>query len=227
MSWNEYHGRVTRAFDEWRMTDRDIRGFLRFSLRIANEAYTRIWDEASREPAYDDSPELVDVFHDRIEGIWENDYRWMLLSGGLIGAVTAFDVYLEKAIEEVLRRHGHTATGYTNEKALSWEEATDFYKRALGVRLKGHQDLSDVRDLRHILTHKRGELRTHDQRKRFGKDPDGWIGDNVELTLDSTLDYMDVLARHVERVDKVAYEAAWGSASPATLADYIAAKRRP
>lgn len=229
MSWDEDAGQVTRAFDEWRMTDHDIRAFLRFSLRIAGDAYEGALDSIDDNVAAagNDYYSLPDLYEDETDGLWPHDFEWMLLSGALKDAVTAFDVYLEKAMEEVLSRHGFTARSYTDEKSLSWDEATDFYKRVLGIYLKGDQALANVRDLRHILTHKRGDLRTDTDRKRFGIDEEGWTGSNVELTHASTLSHMNVLGDHVRRVDPAAYSASWGGQRPQGLDAYVNKKYRP
>lgn len=229
MSWDEDAHRVTRAFDEWRMTDRDIRAFLRFGLRLAGDAYDGAVQSVDDNVAAagNDYYSLPDLYEDETDGLWPHDFEWMLLSGALKDAVTAFGVYLEKAMEEVLRRHGYTATTYTDTKSLSWAEVTDFYKRVLGVYLKGDQALRNVHDLRHILTHKRGALRTDTDRKRFGGDDEGWIGSNVELTHASTLSHMDVLGNHVRRVDETAYPASWGGRRPDGLDAYVKEKYRP
>jgi hypothetical protein len=219
--WDEYHGTVTRAFDEWRGTDLDVRSFLSFGLRASASTYERQWEEAGEQPAWPGGPERPDHFHDRIDGLWPHDFDWMLMAAVLKDGVTAFEVYLEKAMEEMLRAHGGSAPAETNARTPSWEKITVFYKRAVGIHLKGDQVLRDVRDLRHILTHKRGGLRTDEDRERFGKDEDGWIGDHVQLTRAATVEHLDVLAGHVRRVDPLAYAVAWAGHTPDGLLDYI------
>ena len=123
----------TRAFDDWRIIDRDIRAYLRFGLKIVEGAYEGIWEEAANEPSSGEGPELPDVFHDRVGGIWPDDFRWMFLSGALKDAVTAYEVYLEKAIEEVLCHNGRTLGHSTDERSLSWRRLRKFYDRVLGV----------------------------------------------------------------------------------------------
>jgi hypothetical protein len=220
-TWDEYQGTVTRAFDEWHGTDRDVRSFLSFGLRASTSTYDRLWEEAAKQPAWDGGPELPDLFHDRIDGLWPHDFEWMLMAALLKDGVTAFEVYLEKAMEEMLLAHGYTAAEYTNTRTPSWDEITDFYKRALGVHLKGEQRLRDVRRLRNILTHKRGGLRTDEDRERFGKDEDGWIGDHVQLTAESTLNHLDRLESHVRRVDPLISPVAWAGATPDGFLEYI------
>ena len=74
MTWDESRGRVTEAFVLWEFIDCDQRAFLRFGLRIARETHERLWEEAAAEPGDPDGPELVDVYHDRIDGLWLPDY---------------------------------------------------------------------------------------------------------------------------------------------------------
>jgi hypothetical protein len=127
--------------------------------------------------------------------------------------------------EEMLLSHGFTASNYTDTRALTWDEVTNFFKRAIDVQLKGHQELRNVRDLRHILTHKRGELRTTEDRERFGKDDAGWIGYQVELTEVSTSKHLDVLAKHVRRLDVAAYPVAHAGKAPAGFAALLPGRR--
>lgn len=225
MSWDERQGRVTRPFDEWKVIDRDIRAYLRLASRWSSEAYDRIWEEASREPADEDSPDLPHVFHERVDGVWPRDFEWMLLVGGLKDAVSAFEVYLEKAMEEVLRCHGFALAHHTDERALKWHQLAAFYKQVLGKRLDADQPVKHVRDLRHILTHKRGELRTQEDRNRFSKDPHGWGAEEVSLSLEDTFAHMDVLGRVVRDIDPLVYRASWGRVRPPDLGRYLTKHR--
>jgi hypothetical protein len=94
MSWNEQAGSVTRAFDDWRLTDRDIRAFLKISNQFVQKEYQRIWDELANSPGDPDGPDLPSLFHDVVEGLWPSDHEWMLLSSVVKDGVTAFEVYL-------------------------------------------------------------------------------------------------------------------------------------
>lgn len=81
---------------------------------------------------------------------------------------------------------------------------------AFGAHLRPH-DVSDVIDLRDLLTHRRGELATKELADRYDTReydfPDGWVC----LPVDSVMQHLDTLAAAVERVDKVMYPWAWGS----------------
>jgi hypothetical protein len=199
MGWDERQGRVSQAFSDWHMIDRDQRAFLAFGLRTARETYDRLWDEAGREPGDPDGPELVDVFDDRIDGLWPDDYEWMFLAAVVRDAVTNFEVYVEKASAEVLAAHGAAING-----APWWRELKKLFA-TLGVQIEAGS-VRQVRELRHFLTHQRGQLRTEAQRKRFAPDPDGLPPIVVELTDKSVLDIVDQLGRSVRSIDPAVWE---------------------
>jgi hypothetical protein len=73
MSWLSEMVNATAAFEEWARVDRERRAFLRLALEFAAESYQRLWDKLGQEPG-DGESELVDVFDDRIDGLWPHDY---------------------------------------------------------------------------------------------------------------------------------------------------------
>jgi hypothetical protein len=109
MSWNEYVGSVTQAFDEWKGTDRDIRAYLDLSQRWGEAAYRQTWDEAQEEfsrsfnPDMDDVDGHVDLFHEKVGGLWSKDFFWKVRAAALRDAVSAFEVYLEKSLNKLLQ----------------------------------------------------------------------------------------------------------------------------
>lgn len=204
MGWDEQQGRVSTAFNDWYLVDQDQRTFLRIGLQLAREKYDEVWEQASHEPGDPDGPELVDVFDDRIGGLWPHDYEWMHLAGVLRDSVTNFEVYLEKASSEVLGSHGLKWDG-----SPRWGELKRL-ARALGITLES-DDVREVRDLRHFLTHQRGELRTEDQRRKFAQDSTDVIPPIVvELGEESVLTAMDRLARAVRSIDPAIWEHTFG-----------------
>lgn len=207
--WDEPAGRVSQSFSDWFLLDGDQRAFLRMGLAFAKEAYKRIWDEAGREPADPDGPEQIDVFEERVDGLHQHDYEWMHCSGILREAVTNYEVYLEKAREEIFRRTGKWRG--VPERAPHWGELKKFYEQ-VGVDVEV-DEIREVRELRHFLTHRRGELRTEKLRKQYAAEA-GPLGPiNVELSEASVLWSMDVLGAAVRRIDGVVYQHAWGGAS--------------
>jgi hypothetical protein len=203
MGWSEHRGTVSQAFSEWQMIDRDQRAFLSFGLRIAHETYDRLWDEAEREPGDPDGPELVDVFDDRIDGLWPHDYEWMYLAAVVRDAVTSFEVYLEKASEEILAAHGAAF-----KKPPWWRDLKDLFD-LLGVQIETVA-VRRIRDLRHFLTHQRGELRTEAQRQKFAPHPEDFAPIVVELTEASAVEILDQLGDVVRIINPAVWERTFG-----------------
>ena len=137
--WDERHGRVTQAFSEWRVVDRDQRAFLAFGLRMARETYDQLWREAHHEPDEPPQAELVDIF----DGLWPREFEWMLAAGVLRDAVTSFEVYVEQARAELVG-------GTTN-----WPQLRAFFA-ALGVSIES-DGVGEVRELRDALTYRRAQ----------------------------------------------------------------------
>lgn len=204
MGWDEQQGRVSRAFNDWHLIDQDQRTFLQIGLQFAREKYDEVWEQASHESGDPDGPELVDVFDDRIGGLWPHDYEWMHLAGVLRDSVTNFEVYLEKASSQVLSSHG-----FAWGDSPRWGDLKRFAK-ALGLVLES-DGVREVRDLRHFLTHQRGELRTEDQRRKFAQASTDIIPPIVvELDEESVLTAMDKLARSVRSIDPAIWAHTFG-----------------
>jgi hypothetical protein len=134
------------------------------------------------------------------------EYEWMHNSAVLRDAVTSFEVYLAKAREDVLHRHGHSRG--PEERQPPWAKLCKLFEM-LGVDLQT-AELTRVRDLRHFLTHWRGELRTDKQRKQFAAESSGIPAVLVRLDEAAVLASMDVLAEHVRRTDEAVYAHTWG-----------------
>ena len=194
VSWNEALGHVTRAFDLWKSTDRDIRAYLAFNARWVEPAYQRLWEEAEAEfsatfdPDRHDVDGHVDVFHEKVNGLWPRDYFWKLRSDNLRDAVTAFEVYMEKSANEVLARWVMRNEDGSRSRLRLFTPA-NWESPAWGVLAKVHEAMgTDIgpeavkytRALRHLLAHQRGELRTQEQRDKFQREADSsdWmVGD--------------------------------------------------
>lgn len=208
-TWNEPLGAVTRAFDEWRVTDSDIRNFLTLTTCWTDERYHDLWEEIGARPGTEDGPDQPDVFDKEVGGLWPDDYHWMLRAAVIRDAVTAFEVYLEKAASEVLRCHGYAwkvKLGHTPR----WDDLVKFASECLGVAVDS-DPVRHVRALRHTLTHMRGELRTQEQRDQFGmKDDSGFPNKRAVLTTESVIDSLDDLGAVVRTVDAVAWRYSYG-----------------
>lgn len=202
--WDEEAGVVSRAFDQWKLTDAEIRAFCRLTLDAVEAEYEKRWQEVGRDldDLYgEDGPDMQDIFHERIHGLWPHDFEWMLLAAVWKDAVTAFEVYVEQGVQEVLERHGWKLATTGTERGPLWSELVSFYRKTLQVDINP-QGVRDIRDLRHILTHNRGEWRSDQQRKRFdAATHEGFPSYRVELTrekVEATCDYLATLIRTIE-----------------------------
>lgn len=199
-------GRVSREFNDWMLTDQEQRAFLRLGLRFSTEVYDRLWAEAGNEPGDPDGPDHLETFEAKVDGLHPYEYEWMHNSAVLRDAVTSFEVYLAKAREDLLYHHGHPRG--PEERQPPWAKLREPFE-LLGVDLQT-AELTQVRDLRHFLTHWRGELRTDEQRKKFAAETDGIPEILVNLDEAAVLSSMDVLAEHVRRADQAVYAHTWG-----------------
>lgn len=138
---------------------------MRLGLRFSRKAYEDIWNEVGARPG-DESAEMADLFHREVEGLWPREFEWMLLAAIVKDAISAFEVYLERAADEVLEHHGLGLRRKGLERSLKWDEIRHFYKTYLGVAVES-TEVKQIRDLRHLLTHQRGELRTEKQRQQY------------------------------------------------------------
>lgn len=213
MSWG-VNGAVTRAFSDWEAIDRDQRVFLTSGLKFARDAHNEAWEAAGREPMDGSGRDQVDAYEDRVGGLWQSDFEWMHLAGVVRDAVTSFEVYLEKAIVEVLAAHGLTPT-----RSLYWGDLrTHFAKISVEI---GTPQVRRIRDLRHFLTHQRGEFRTKEQRDAFDVEQDGIPAIVVQLTEESVVEIMDELAAVARQVDAAAWQHSWGGTRSQAIFDLV------
>lgn len=216
-AWNESSGAVTRAFDDWRIMDSDIRKFLTLTTRWMDERYQQLWDEIAAQPGTCDDLELPDAFSKEVDDLWPEDYQWMLRAATIRDAVTAFEIYLEKAANEVLRRHGY-ALKVKPGRTPRWDQLAKFMSGSLGVTVD-IDPVRRIRNLRHTLTHLRGQLRTQEQRDQFGKDDgSGFPSNRAVLTGESVINTLDELAAVVRTVDAAAWWFSYGGGRLANLA---------
>jgi hypothetical protein len=169
-----------------------------------DERYEQVWKQLSEQPGSEDGPELPDMFNSAVDGLEPVDYHWMLQAAVVRDAVSAFEVYLEKAGAEVLHRRGCT---WKVRLGCSppWPDVVDFFSRQLGVELETDR-VKHVRALRHTLTHRRGELRTPEQRERFGQNRDSdFPSYRAELSVQTVMTALDDLADCARQVDPVVW----------------------
>jgi hypothetical protein len=203
-------GTITRALDEWIITDRDQRAFMEASLTLATAHWSKISEEVTTMPISDGGPDHADLLFDRLGGLMPDEYEWMLLSGVLKDAVTAYEVYLTNAMDEVLRSQGLQRNDQT--RTPSWEQFDAFYA-ILGLKPRAH-GVSHVVRLRNVLTHVRGRLRTKKDRARYGQESSGMFSSDVaHLDEKSVTRHMGTLGRAACELDPVLWAYAWKRAN--------------
>ncbi|MEU1306551.1 hypothetical protein [Streptomyces shenzhenensis] len=232
MTWNEASGTVSQTFDSWRNTDAQNRAYLRLSAEWSNAAYDRTWKEAEAslnavfDPDRHHGDEHVDMFDHAVDGLWPSDYLWLSEASVLKAGVTAFEVYLEQALQEVLKRYRVTVDG--QKCALRLVTPKNFESPGWGTLVKAHAVLKNevdtaevtwARELRHLLTHQNGELRTHGALEKF-RDAEAeagreeidraYVGGKVHLGAERVLRTLDALASVVRAADPAVWSFVWG-----------------
>lgn len=164
----------------WDPIEADLRTFLALTTERMGNAYDAMWQELrsnisnSADHYPSGVPDSLD-FYERF-GLLQDDYLWMLRAAVLRDAVTAFEVYLEKAVDAVLNREVELGNGERGRlrwnvkphRSPTWESIVKVHG-VLGCDLNT-PTVKYVRELRHLLTHQRGELRTDQQRLGFSQD---------------------------------------------------------
>jgi|GEM_PF-5505986 len=94
----------------------------------------------------------------------------MTLQAAIKDTVTAFEVYLERALDELL--HAHDLALVPRRTSLQWRELRKHHASLLDVELES-LDIKEIRAVRHVLTHRRGELRTEQLERTTANTPTG------------------------------------------------------
>lgn len=208
-SWDADAGLVTRAFDDWRLAERELRAFLRVGLEFSAEGYGARWERLSRQPSDGEGPELIDLMDAEVEGLSSLQFDWLLMNLVVCDGVTLYEVYLEKALHEVGSRVGATVVG---EKAPFRSQIKAIYPAAFGEN-PAPDDVKAVMALRDLLTHRRGELCTDALRDRYDTAEYDLPDLSVRLTPEIVTDHLDTLSTSVDRIERVLFPLAWGRES--------------
>lgn len=187
----------TDAYRHWERARRDIHGVLLLGTEWFSEALDKRFHEIAATPS-DESDDIVDVLDDETFGAsW--DYGDWIRASVLKDAVTAFEVYLEKAREDVLNYIGLTAEHMTDKRTPRFHELESFFAM-FGLRI-GSPGVKAVRDRRHILTHRRGELRRAEEARLSHSGQPPTATETLTLTNDGVLDDLSVLDDIVRSID--------------------------
>jgi hypothetical protein len=208
-TWNPGSGLVTRAYDDWHMAEKGLRSFLRLGREFSEEGYQSRWDRIAKSPGDENGPEVEDLFYDETGGLTSIEFDWLLMNLVVRDGVTLYEVYLETVLHEVVAHRVHgTIVGETSPQ---WRKLTAVFKQAFGMDIESSQ-VKEAIALRHLLTHRRGELRTDAMRKQHDKKKHDFPDIAVRLEPDEIFGHLDALADAVEKVDRVMFPFAWGDA---------------
>lgn len=225
---------MSRAFDDWQPVDADIRSFLDKTVQWVTAAHNAAWTDAVTEARKIFDPERhetdlpVHLYMGKVSRLWKDDHLWMINAAALKDAVTAFEVYLEKSANEVITLCGYKFKLSDRRDSPHW-----------GALVKVHQSLGNdvespgvryVRDLRHLLTHQRGELRTSCLREKFSQEPSDSLQDypsEVPLSQPRVVELLDLLAQTVKICDPKVWEVCYSGAETPDLEPLASGKDHP
>lgn len=249
MGWDERRGQVSRSFDEWKGVDDDIRAYLTLGHRWTSASYERTWEEAQQEFAEQFDPDRhdpeghVDVFDDKVFGLWQKTFLWMFRTGALRDAVTAFEVYLEKSAREVLDGyHFEDSEGgiYKLEMVTSRGHLSPSWLTLVKVHLVLGSSIETrqvqyIRSLRHLLAHQRGQLRSEEQRSQYERESDAedWlvgdarVGGDLPLRQERVTDMLNDLAVVVRDCDQAVWAHTYGGVRLPTELKQLTVGKRP
>lgn len=211
MPWNEDGGAVTRTFDEWKITDKEIRSFLSTGMKFADQGFEGALRRAEEQfdPEGSDHPFEI---AEKETGIDPCQYEQMLLAACLKDAVTAYEVYLEHALEEVLQRHGLSLPSMTASGSMRFGILKDAYRDFFGIEIEDDA-IRDARELRHLLTHRRGHAFVKEDWERFSADAKNrefFRGRRIQLSREDIERRIHAVATKVREIDPVIWEYSWG-----------------
>src|SRR5260370_28830207 len=157
----------------------------------------------------------------------------MLHDAEIKDAVTAYEVYREKAVNEVRKSHGDQLLAGRKGRSPDWQDLVKAYHGLRDHHTLEREPATDggdlltpdadrigkIRNLRHVLTHRRGELRTEEDRKAFGRSDDE-LGDKVRLDESVITTILADLDSSVRAVDPLIWSLAWKRTKPRTRAPH-------
>ena len=210
----DIQGWTSHAYRNWLLLHDDIERFAIVGLAMIEDAHERMWSRAESEI----SSGIWDVgsrYEVHVALVNSIDQSWMHLSAALKDAVSAYELYLEEAIIEILHVQGVRPL-LRPQRLLPWRALRDWYRTHLDAEV-GAGGVDQVREARHILTHVRGELRTEAQRKQWENRHSPELRRKIALTPESLHEMMETLAARASSVeDKVARHTGFGGSVAGT-----------
>lgn len=208
---------TTRAFDEWSLVLRDIEGFFHTCDKMTDHYIDHVL-EPEEEGLFSgaDCPDVESYNERLLERLLEafgqtspRDFIWMLCAATIKDVVTAYELYCQHAAEEILEAHDLEFTQLKTRYPLDWTVLTTFFQTYLKCEISP-EPITRVRSLRHLLTHRRGELRLEQERLQFGSGDDPWPSSLVDLDGERVEEILACLDDHVLTLDLSVYRHSWG-----------------
>lgn len=184
---------------EWQEAEEHLRAFLQLTHRWVTPAFDELWDEIGQRPGDWDSDQ-ADIFFGETGGLWTGLYDWLLHEMLVRDALSAFEIYLEKAVMEVLSS-SRLKWASNDGRSPEWNEIVRFLKDHLSVKVETAR-IKTIRKVRNILTHQRGELHTKELRTRFGGGGDLLPENAIRLSEADVIQIFDDLGKMVRKVDQ-------------------------
>ncbi len=191
-------GPASLGWRDWILVYSDIDRFVVVGTEMIRDAHRRAWDQAEAQPVNEDIWDAGEAYDRLVGGLNSVEHEWMYLSAALKDSVTAFEVYLAALAEEILVVHGLIQPPY-GRLSPWWGTLKRWYREHLDLDLDS-EGVGEIREIRHILAHRRGVLRTEAEREAWGRQ-EGFGGRTVDLQLDGVREMMETLARMVNIVE--------------------------
>ncbi|WP_329191513.1 MULTISPECIES: hypothetical protein [unclassified Streptomyces] len=184
------------------------------------------------------------MFDDAVGGLWPYSHQWMVEASALKNAVTAFEVYLEKGLREVIEHWSVEIEGKQGRHRPRLKTPQGLTSPMWKTMTTGHSVLGSTvatpgvvwaRDLRHLLTHQNGELRVQkalDEFRDAAAEADAdlhqqsYVGGRVHLGINRVVGVLDALAAVVRHADvQIHNYGPWGRERNNPPLDRLAAAR--
>lgn len=163
------------TYDMWNRDELEVRGFLIVSSRVMREWFNMRYDAASREfhsmrrdavdPDMFDEGYLYDLAVESC-GVDPHDYDWQLSSAVIKDACSLYEVYLERAADQVLSVSGFGLKMPEPEGSWSWQTCRAFYEAYFGIDVRP-SPIGNIIWMRNKMTHLRDMLRTDEGEREF------------------------------------------------------------
>lgn len=218
-------GGHTDAFTEWHESWLKLTRFFNFTYSWGISGFQGIWEGLSdtvEKLGLTDFEDEIDVYEYVTNGLYPNEYLWILKSLTLRDAVSIFEVYVEKCLTEQFRQ-----ASWSNDKEPDntymvkslrfegktprWCDLIDWWE-ILSIDIET-PEIKSIRELRNKLTHQRGELDGEEQsesdidsiftNRDWGEEP---MFGTEDIPKEKVQNTMNILAQNVERIDRAVFE---------------------